>query len=283
MTTDQQIRKLPLLATLKGAWSALPRNLGLTFQLYWPWLAVLVTCFLAFRTGVLLNSWNAPASPTLIGGAIWFPGLVAFFAVILAVPAIAVGWIRGIHRGERPTAPIRIDGAVWRFIGWSLLLGLVIGVMNAIVALIATAIGAAAVGLGDGPMSIARLMTLLPILIYLSLLPVAFLTSRFILVLPAAAIGQSVGLGDSFRLTRGNTWRLVFGTGLVSLPAGIVSGIAQVLLVAYHDNTALLATGSALIGLATIYNLHALLAFNALTLKELSPAEDHADVMLASA
>ena len=264
--------KLPILRTTVASWGTVPRNLGLMFRLYWPWMAIMAIALLAWGTGVVVNSGFANPSPVLIGGAAWVPVLVMVLAGIVAVPAVFVGWHRGIQNGERPSQPIRIDGPVWAYIGYSILIGIALVLSLGLVLLMVTVVAGITTGLGDGPMSIERLVALRPFL-PLVIIPYYLLLSRFSLVLPAVAVGRPMSLSQSFRMTRGNTWRLTVGAGLVYLPVVILSSISDVVGIAFPNSVGILSAVAILLLVVTIYCTHASLSFGTLALKELAPAE----------
>jgi hypothetical protein len=264
--------KVPVFRTILNAWGSVLPNIGLIARLYWPWLAIIIVTIVAWGAGILVNSGFSTPSPVLVGGAAWVPVLVAIIAVALAIPAVFVGWHRGIHYGERPSQPIRLDGPVWAYIGYSILIGLALALSVGLVVLVATVIAGITTGLGDGPMSLERLAALRPFL-PLAIVPYYLLLSRFSLVLPAVAVGQSMSLSDSFRLTRGNTLRLTVGAGLVYVPVVIMSSINEIVRVAFPSVDAVLAPVAILLFLVTIFCTHAALSFGTFALKQLAPAE----------
>jgi len=272
MHASQDTPKLPVLKTTVRAWASVARNLGLACRLYWPWLAIGTVSLLAWGVGVLVNSGFSAPSPVLVGGAAWVPGLVIILATLLAAPAVFVGWHRGIQNGERPSQPIVIDGSVWSYIGYSLLIGITLVLTVGLFALVATVIAGITTGLGDGPMSLQRFAALAPFL-PLAIVPYYILLSRFSLVLPAIAVGQTMSLGDSFRKTRGNTWRLTFGAGLVYLPVALLSSILEIVRIAAPDSAGLIGTVSILVLLASLYCLHAALSFGTFALQRLGSDE----------
>jgi hypothetical protein len=245
-------------------------NIGLIARLYWPWIAIVSVALLAWGAGILVNSGFSAPTPVLVGGAAWVPVLVAVIAVMLAVPAVFVGWHRGIHRGERPTQPILLDSAVWAYIGYSVLIGIALALSIGFVILVATVTAGITTGLGDGPMSIERLAALRPFL-PLAIIPYYLLLSRFSLVLPAVAVGQSMSLSESFRRTRGNTWRLTIGAGLVYVPVVIMSSVSEIIGVAFPNVVPLIAGFSILLLLTTLFCTHAALSFGTFALKQLAP------------
>ncbi len=265
--------KLPVFRTTLNAWASVIRNLGLMARLYWPWMAIVAITLLAWGVGIVVNSGFAEPSPVLVGGAGWVPLIALLIAVVIATPAIFVGWHRGIQTGERPSQPIRIDGAVWAYIGYSVLIGLALVLTVVLFGTVVTAVVGISTGLGDGPMSLERFAALAPFL-PLAIVPYYLLLSRFSLVLPAIAVGQTMSLTDSFRRTRGNTWRLTFGAGLVYLPVVILSGLLEIANIAFPGSPAIVGTVSLLVVIASLYCLHAALSFGTLALQSLSPADD---------
>ncbi|MGE0698537.1 MAG: hypothetical protein AB7O57_05525 [Hyphomicrobiaceae bacterium] len=270
MNAPEQSPKLPIIETLVAAWGSVPRNIGLAFRLYWPWIAVVVLCLLAWGAGVIVNSGFSQPSPALVGGAAWVPTIVMVIAMLLAGPAVFVGWHRGIQTGQRPAQPILIDGAVWGYIGYSILIGLALLLSMGLVVLLVTVTAGITTGLGDGPMSLERLAALRPFL-PLAILPYYLLLSRFSLVLPAVAVQQPMSLADSFRRTRGNTWRLTIGAGLVYLPVVIISSVSEVVGVAFPGAVGLIVALSAALAIAWLFCLHAALSFGTFALQKLAP------------
>lgn len=272
--------KLPVLPTLVGSWRSVAQNIGSALRLYGPWVAITTVCLLAWGVGIVVNGGFSQPSPALLTGAGAVPGLVLVLALLLASPAIFVAWHKVIYTGTRPDRAIRIDGTVWAYIGYSLLIALLLALSLGLVLLLATVVAGITTGLGDGPMSLERLAALRPFL-PLAIIPYYLLLSRFSLVLPAIAVGRPMSLADSIRKTRGNTWRLTVGAGLVYLPVIVLSGILEVTMVALPDQTAVLGLLSLAVLGTSIYCLHAALSFGTLALKTLAPEPMMADAEAA--
>lgn len=270
MNAQQSNPKVPVIRTTLMSWGSVLPNIGLIARLYWPWLAIVTVAMLAWGAGILVNNGFSTPRPVLVGGAAWVPVLVAVLAMMLAVPTVFVGWHRGIYRGERPSQPILVDSAVWGYIGYSILIGIALVLSIGLVVLVATVIAGITTGLGDGPMSIERLAALRPFL-PLAIIPYYLLLSRFSLVLPAVAVGQSMSLSESFRRTRGNTWRLTIGAGLVYIPVVIMSAASDIIGIAFPNAVALISAVAILLLLTTIFCTHAALSFGTFALKQLSP------------
>lgn len=262
--------KLPIATTLLSAWGSVGRNAGTAVRLYAPWLGLTVLIVLAWIAGVIANSGFSQPSSSVIGGAGLVPGVLLFIGIFVAIPAIFVAWQRSVHTGERPAQSVQIDSAVWAYIGYSLLIAIALMLVVGLFALLATVVAGITTGLGEGPMSIERLVALAPFM-PLTIIPYYLLLSRFSLVLPAIAAGQPMSLSESFALTRGNTWRLTIGAGLVYLPLAILSALHSVIAVAFPDANILLAVSALLVSLVGIYCLHAALSFATYSLKRLAP------------
>ncbi len=253
--------KLPVLLIVRQSWRSVAANLGLAVRLVWPWLAIFVLSGLAIVVGLVVNSGTATPSPALIGGASVVPGIVMVIAGIIAIPAIAVGWHRGLVAGERPAAPISVDGKVWAYLGYSILLAIMAALLNGLVIGLASVVAGISLGVGEEPMSFERLLSFAPFL-PLAFLPTLLVLNRFLLVLPANAVGRDMGFGEALRLTRGNTLRLTFAAGLVSAPIALVQGLGQLV--------ALAAPSPTLTGALGFVNLAVLLYFSFASLSLLS-------------
>ncbi|MDX2156885.1 MAG: hypothetical protein SFW09_10290 [Hyphomicrobiaceae bacterium] len=263
--------KLPVLAIVGQSWGSVSRNLGLAARLTWPWMAIMTLSTLAIVVGVLVNSGTSTPSPALIGGASVVPAIVMLIAVIIAIPAVAVGWHRGLLTGERPSQPIRIDNKVWAYLGYSILLTILAALLNVLVLGLASVVAGITLGVGNGPMSLERLAALAPFA-PIAFLPTLLVLNRFLLVLPAHAIGRDIGFGEALHLTKGNTLRLTLAAGIVTAPIAIVQGIGQLLLLG-GPSPALLAATS-LVNLAVlVFCSFASLSFLSLSLRSLTQAE----------
>ncbi len=275
MQSEAATTKLPVLATVRHAWGSVLKNAGLLGRLSWPWLAILVLSALAGGVGVAVNSLGQTPTPGLILGAFAAPYVVMAVAGVLGVSAISVGWHRGVLTGERPGAPIRLDRTVWAYLGYTLLIGLVVGIVNLILVVVVGWIGAIASGANPVMPSMAQLEALAPFF-RLALIPGLLLSARFFLVLPARAVEQKVGLGGAFRLGRGNTWRLVIGAGLVTLPATVLQGVTELLALPATGDTSIAVLAGILAiaaSAASIYCALAAMSFLAFSYDHLGRSE----------
>jgi hypothetical protein len=215
--------KLPFWRMVGRAYAAPFVNFGALVRAAWLWLLILAPVLLAI-------SWlQAPMEIDVlarIGGGPdtvhdpWELRLLSLLQQLVMLPAmasIAVAWHRLILVHERPAgANLRLDGSV-----------AIYGLFLLATVLLLTL-------LGDAPRMIAsglapRLADVLGIALSLA---AALVIGRLSLVLPAIALGRAdIGLGDAWRATRGNTWRLFWGPIvcllLLVLPGLVVFMLAQ--------------------------------------------------------
>ncbi len=191
--------KLPVVRTIARAYGSLFENPGLFARAGSAWMAIAYAAQLA--SGLL---------------AVRFAGTIAHF---LALTAFAVVWHRGILLGERPS------GLVYLRIGKEEVRYFLLGL------LLTAAILAPAIAVQQWAVAVApHARGLFAILIMAGLLAVLAATltvvTRLTLVYPATAIGAfALGFERSWRLTRGNTWRILGGAVLATLPWTAISMI----------------------------------------------------------
>jgi len=141
---------------------------------------------------------------------------------LLALSAFAVRWHQSILVGD----PRRQPAALF-FQGWMrfLIYGCAVyAVLGAIVAVAALALSSRT---ASEPVQAAVLLVAAAAC-WLAILAVV----RCALVFPAAAAGKPIGLGTSWRLMRGNVWRLIAASILVTLPVKLTALGLMALLVA---------------------------------------------------
>ncbi len=269
MQSEVQSAKLPVLATVRQALGSVVANRGLALRLTWPWFAVYLVAILAAVVGIAINSGTGTPSPTLIGGAFVFPGVIMVIAFLLSVPAISIGWHRGILRNERPQSPISIDATTWAYLGYYILIGLALTVVNGVLVILVLSVAGISLGLGEGDMSIQRLAAIAPYL-QLASIPGLIMVNRLIMVLPGRAVGEPVSFAKAWRNTRGNTLRLTLGGGLVMLPFIVIQGLAQISMIAAPMSA--LATGLGFLTLlALIFCSLGWLSFISMSYAKLTP------------
>lgn len=191
-----------------------------------------------------------------------------YFAMLLLMPLsllynamVAVPLSRAIVLDEKPGF-LRLDGIVWRyFFGQILFCLLILGVMLAI-------FGAAAAAIAS--LEAAEVPEIAGIAVGLfALLAFVFATIRLSLFMVEIAVSGKFGVRASFRVTRGNVWRLI-GFGLLSMIAIIVLSIGLEIVLTAFGALALASNFEAMEAAASTEDIEAI--FAALRTMIVSPA-----------
>lgn len=137
---------------------------------------------------------------------------LATLAQVYVYAFLAISWHRATIEGPEklvladPAAPQRND---WAFIGYMILNGVlvigIISVLGILSVMMTGAIGITSVysaGAGMGPVFI-----LIAIAVLVAIFLAVYLAFRFSFVLPARAVGDNIGLGKAFGLSRGLFWK----------------------------------------------------------------------------
>jgi hypothetical protein len=209
--------KLPVWHTVCACYAAVARNLGQFVRISWLWLLIMLPIYAAIHW--MYWEW---------GDGVLSPGDLAAIVELPFLASIAVAWHRLILREERVTAPayLRLDGTVWLYALYSLLLMLLVAAPTVplLVRMAPAGPVGGPVGLAPGASDLGLLSSLAVfvmvqgIAVLLSLI-LAVLVPRLSLVLPALAVGERLSVGRSWRMTRANTLRLALATLLSTLPA----------------------------------------------------------------
>lgn len=159
--------------------------------------------------------------------------LLGDLAMSVGIAAVAVAWHRRILLQEPlPARFAPVTAQVGRYMAFWVVVVAVVALPGVLLALlILGALGTDAAAVGGVLVAILSLLALAAAM-------------RLQLVFPAAAIGErAVTLGVSWRATRGNAWRLLAGTLIVSLPPAAAGALLSLGLSALAD-----ATGSLVLG-----------------------------------
>lgn len=227
------MKPLPIWDLVVASYSRVIKAFGYALRISGPWLVLLIVL-------TILAASLAGASSELIGNgmdaymrsdvAIGYLLLTLLQVVVyaLALASIAVLWHRMILLDETSDAsfPFRVDRPVWLYIGYGLLIMLLIMVPSIVV--FGAASGLAILG---GPLVI--LAVALGVIIYVLVL---IATLRLSIVLPAVAVGhEGFGLRDAWEATRGNGLRflgasllIALGMILIGAALGLVVGLIGV-------------------------------------------------------
>lgn len=219
LAADDLIRaKLPLWQTVKQAYALTLGNLPTIFVLSWKW-ALLILPFLALYYYHAYPALEATYSTLGTPSPVQMPFLVFLVAIVLGMCAYllfskpAVGWHRFILRQEGADSDMHFDDATWRYAGFILLIYGLLNIPGLIQQLLLPAGGELpSTGQVLGSMA-AGLCSVLGLL----------LLFRFTIILPATAVGDTeVSLRTVMRLTRGQTFRLLFGNLLTAAPFSLI-------------------------------------------------------------
>jgi hypothetical protein len=196
-------------------WAVVTRSYGYV----WDHRALLAVPLLLVFAVNLLGSIYAQHAIAAAGGPQFVPkGLILLISFALLVFSMSV--IVGIHRTvlldetRQGVGFLRLDGNLLRYLGAWIMLALLAGLF-AVIFLLLLVVAGFATGFikrhapGEGVISLLAITVAF-------LLGVFFL--RFMLALPAAAVGSADGLGVSWSATRGNWLRLLAAGILTSLP-----------------------------------------------------------------
>jgi hypothetical protein len=205
--------KIAFWRTVGDAYRDLFDNLGRFLILSGAWLIAIV---LTFVVAALLSFVSIVlAYVVVIIGAVLF-----YFSGVLV---FAVAWHRAILLDEPPRMSLRFGRREWRFLGYSILIGLVFS--GAAVAG-GAAFAALAIGLGAAFGGGTVVAAVSPIVI----IAAWAICARLSLALPAAAVDEPGGLlRAAWRRGKGNAVRLFFGPLVCAVPIFILQMVLQFL------------------------------------------------------
>lgn len=227
------MRQLPVTAAFGHALRSTFDNIAFAFHVSWPWMLAIFPITLAGNIYLegqrLLRADPLQMTPT--------EGVVGFLMLIpttIAFASIAVAWHRYILLDEVPEGwqRLRLDGTVWRYIGNSYLIALILGLIGAALAFVLVFFGAILQQL----LGNAILAILIPaVAVALTYLLTAAV--RLSIKLPAVALEErSFTLRNAWELSAGNTWRIlgliallflvVIAVGAITTGIGLVLGAA---------------------------------------------------------
>jgi hypothetical protein len=206
--------KLPLWDTIRLSYSSYFHNFPDVLRISWLWLAVAlplagITNWLQFSrfAGVMvtINRGMAASKPVEL---IVLQG-VAVLVYIFAGVSIAVAWHRRLILEEHPglSGSNVVTKNVWRYAWMGLGIFLIVVVPTMVLSLPMFFL-LSPVAAGGAP----RFLMLIPV-IFLFFLAAFAVSLRLSLLLPARAIGDvNLTFKETWKRTRGNTWRLFWGT-----------------------------------------------------------------------
>ena len=213
-------RKLPPLSAIEFAIEQTFRNFGFGLLLVLAWVFVLLPFIAA---GYAFGLQEGIAKPAEMSAANMAVAALLGMTIALSLLSISVNWHRRILLGETPRrwAWLRLDGPVWRFLGYLLVIAVWLASVGGLVVLVLTRLTPDAVpqlGPAAKPLSIA-----LAVVLGLTGLLVADRLSTNLAA--AAAANRSFGMGRSLRVTRRHTWRLLGMTFWMLFTLGLAGAI----------------------------------------------------------
>ena len=211
-------RKLPLFKTVAMAYASVFQNLGVLARCVAGWVVVVPATYLI---SLGLIAWLIDHDAAFAesyrnwspGGRNWAVGALTTFTYLGALASVAVSWHRYIIVHDMPSGILPGKWARMFAYSWRIAIMALVFLLIAIIGS-RLAIGLAPTerfGASIDPRAVLAAVVLL-------LLAAAMLFMRWSLVLPgAAAGGQRWTFTRSYELTRGNSWRLLWGMLLAQL------------------------------------------------------------------
>jgi len=227
MSNGLGVRKLPVWRTVKAAYLVLFHNpkLAIKLSLIPMALAILPLLIEAYLwSGMTLEELvqTQEAEGRAFFFLVWVLPIIQFLSMVPMITA----WHRLVLLGhDHPEARIRysISRTEWSYLGKGILFTLVLGLFMVVAIVIPTVIGAAFGSALQGAHIAIVFLALF------AMLPVYAFIFRVSPVFPAAAIGEPLGFRESWRLTRGNTWRIFTTFILAALPTVIIMKLVGVI------------------------------------------------------
>lgn len=229
--------KLPFWHTVGLSYSTYFRCFIDVLQISWLWLLVLVP--LAGVASWMQMSWLANAVANIKLGEppstpieLTILGYTSTLVTSLAGCSIAVAWHRLVLLDELPgvSGSNVIAGSLWHYVGVGIALCLIVGLPGFAIVAPVFIWGLPRAGITH-PANPA-LFLLIPIVNLVTL----FVGLRLVLLLPARAVGDlNVTFKQIWNRTRGNVWRLFWGTLACAAPPFLILGIAMLILGGFPD------------------------------------------------
>jgi hypothetical protein len=210
------MKKIAFWDTVADAYGFLLANLGGFFKLCGAWIVAIAAVTTA--AAVLL-------APVANEAAIAVATIAALALSLAGVTAFAVAWHRTILKAEAPAIVPRFKRREWRFLGYSVLVSLI---------LFAAAMGAGlAAGIVAGAVAAAagKAGAVVGAAAFVLVIVAGAYGARLALALPAVAVDEPGNpLGPAWERGKGNGTRLLFGTLVCLVPIVIVQAVLQWLL-----------------------------------------------------
>ncbi len=204
--------KLPFWETIGKAYSAFFKNFATLLWISWPWL--ILVCGLIWYVPFPPRTWQNHVA-----------GLALALVTLISAAAIAVAWHRKLLLGEQPDIGGKLLGStIWRYIGAGIAMILAVAIPLWILVLPVALVWMPGF-LDPATAQLTRPLALSPILfalMFAAYLVAFYFMFRLMLVLPARAIGNNdLNFRSILKHTKGNTWRLIGGLALCTIPPAL--------------------------------------------------------------
>lgn len=199
-------------------------NLGVAVKLAIPLIAVMLLSLILWGPEIItgdmgFDPYADMAFDTMMAG----QSLLSVFLQIIASLWVAVAWHRFILLEETPDGvlPPFHGSRVLAYFGWGLLLAVIIGLSAGVLG----GIGGMSIAMGSGFTGLIG-----GLLIVAAVLVAVLLSARLYVILPAAAVGRKMSLGEAWEATRGYAPTIILAYVIFIIMAiifgGIIGGIA---------------------------------------------------------
>lgn len=203
------MRKLPVFEALGHAFRSTTDNIGFAFHISWPWVLILLPFNVATNLYMVVNGLETGGEPDPAKIGMYFAvATPLILASIVAYASIAVNWHRYVLLDEiaQGLQRLRIDSLTWRYIGNFILIMLVIIACSILVMIILGLVGILERAIFGETVAGFAVIPVIGVL-YIFAFVAAY---RLMVKLPAVALGRKdFAIGDAWRVTKGNSWRML--------------------------------------------------------------------------
>lgn len=226
MSDEADIRKLPVWRTVKASYLVVFHNRNLAIK-----LAIVPAVLMALSPllesylwgGMTLEQWEQEDPTT----SYYIIGTVLPLVSYLSTIPMLTAWHRLVIHGHDHSAP-RIRYTVTQtetsYLGLAAILYISYVVISAVLLSVSFFGLESSIDAVSTEIS-ALCITKLYATIIMICTPIYAILLRFGLVLPATAIGQSIGFGESWNRTKNNTWQMLLSSALVIIPFTLLGDV----------------------------------------------------------
>jgi hypothetical protein len=214
--------KLPVWKTTGECYRLVFTHLGDFVRISWLWILVMVPVYAAMHSLI----WYLTESPVKLTNDVIKASalLIPMIPESIFLASIAVAWHALILRGDKPVTAnrLRIDRTVLNYAGWAWIIFILLFVLAGL------PLGLIDWSPGQEPSEsdavvVASFSLCAVLWAFIGLTAWFMLTPRWSLKLPATALEQRLEVSTSWRLTKGNTWRLTWTSFLCAIPSLVAS------------------------------------------------------------